>query len=61
MFLGGQCEEKSDLHSVVVLQASSETEAFEYIQNNPFVIAGSWWRSRYTAGRMVFEPRSAER
>lgn len=37
VFMGGPSEDKSDLLSVVVLQASSETEAFGYIQNNPFV------------------------
>jgi uncharacterized protein YciI len=28
VFMGGRCEDKSDLLSVVVLQAASETEAF---------------------------------
>ena len=37
VFMGGPCEDKSDLLSVVVLQASSETGALGYIQHNPFV------------------------
>ena len=49
VFMGGPCEDKSDLLSVVVLQAASETEAFGSIQDNPFVTQG------------VFGPPSAER
>ena len=60
VFMGGPCAEKSDLLSVVVLQASSETEAFGYIQDNPFVtqrvveIEVHPWQ-------VVFGPPNAER
>jgi len=40
VFMGGPCEDKSDLLSVVLLQAASETEAFGSLQANPFVTQG---------------------
>jgi uncharacterized protein YciI len=37
VFMGGPCAGKSDLLSVVILEAASETEAFEYLKDNAFV------------------------
>jgi uncharacterized protein YciI len=60
VFMGGPCEDKSDLLSVVVLQAESQTEAFRYIQDNPFVAHGVV-EIEIHPWQGVFEPRSAER
>lgn len=60
VFMGGPCAEKSDLLSVVVLQASSETEAFESIQDNPFVTQGVV-EIEVHPWHVVFGPPSAER
>ena len=60
VFIGGPCEDKSDLLSVVVRQASSETKAFEYIQEKPFVTQ-RMVELEVHPWQVVFEPRSAER
>ena len=58
--MGGSCEDKSDLLSVVVLQAESQTEAFRYRQDHPFVAQGVV-EIEIHPWQVVFEPRSAER
>ena len=58
--MGGSCEDKSDLLSVVVLQAESQTEAFRYRQDHPFVAQGGV-EIEIHPWQVVFEPRSAER
>jgi uncharacterized protein YciI len=37
LFMGGPCADKSDLLSVVILEAASETEALGYLKDNAFV------------------------
>ena len=58
--MGGPCEDKSDLLSVVVLQAASETEAFGSLQDNPFVTQGVV-KIEVHPWQVVFGPPSAER
>jgi uncharacterized protein YciI len=60
VFMGGPCEDKSDLLSVVVLQAASETEAFGSIQDTPFVTQGVV-KIEVHPWQVVFGPPSAER
>ncbi len=60
VFMGGLCEDKSDLLSVVVLQAANETEAFGSIQDNPFVTQGLV-KIEVHPWQVVFGPPSAER
>jgi uncharacterized protein YciI len=56
----GPCADKSDLLSMVVLQASSETEAFESIQENPFVTQRVV-EIEFHRRPVAFGPPSAER
>jgi len=60
VFMGGPCEDKSDLLSVVVLQAASETEAFGSLQVNPHVPQGGV-KIEVHPWQVVFGPPSAER
>jgi len=60
VFMGGPCEDKSDLLSVVVLQAASETEAFGSLQDNPFVTQGVV-KIEVHPWQVVFGPPRAER
>jgi len=56
----GPCADTSDLLSVVVLQASSETEALGYIKDNPFVTQRVV-EIELHPWQVVFGPPSAER
>ena len=56
----GPCEDKSDLLSVVVLEAASETEAFGSLQDNPDVPQGVV-KIEVHPWQVVCGPPSAER
>jgi uncharacterized protein YciI len=58
--MGGPCEDKSDLLSVVVLQAASETEAFGSSQDKPFVTQGVV-KIEMHPWQVVFGPPGTER
>jgi hypothetical protein len=58
--MGGPCEDKSDLLSVVVLPAVSEMEAFGSLQDHPFVTQGGV-KIELHPWPVVFGPPSAER
>jgi uncharacterized protein YciI len=60
VFMGGPCEDKSDLLSVVVLAAASETEAFGSLQDNPDVPQGVV-KIEVHPWQVVCGPPSAER
>lgn len=60
LFMGGPCADKSNLLSLLILEAANEKEAFEHIKDNPF-LTQQVVQVELHPWHVVFGPPGAER